>query len=112
MVDGAAMRRDAELDALAALGLPLDRGKAAATGAESTGAESTGGPPAEAPRVGAQRTREGRRVVQSVRKFLTYSVGVEAATLLSQIGEILPYPEEIIPLDAGGAIRGIFTHRR
>ncbi|MDP9799654.1 purine-binding chemotaxis protein CheW [Catenuloplanes nepalensis] len=107
MVDGAAMRRDAELDALAALGLPLDPRKAAA----ATG-RAPGEVPSEPPRVGAQRTREGRRVVQSVRKFLTYSVGVEAATLLSQIGEILPYPEEIIPLDAGGAIRGVFTHRR
>ncbi|WP_033339773.1 chemotaxis protein CheW [Catenuloplanes japonicus] len=106
MVDGDAMRRDAELDALAALGLPLDPRKAAAV---------TDGPPAseEQPRtVGAQRTHEGRHVVQSVRKFLTYNVGVETATLLSQIGEILPYPREVIPLDSGGVIKGVFTHRR
>lgn len=111
MVDGAAMRRDAELDALAALGLPLDPRKAAAATAQTAGATA----PAEELKphpVGAQRTSEGRHVVQSVRKFLTYNVGVEAATLLSQIGEILPYPQEIIPLDTGGAIKGVFTHRR
>ncbi|MFI5840073.1 chemotaxis protein CheW [Catenuloplanes sp. NPDC051500] len=112
MVDGAAMRRDAELDALAALGLPLDPRKAAAATALANGVTPTPEVEERPHPVGEQRAGGGRHVVQSIRKFLTYNVGVEAATLLSQIGEILPYPREIIPLDFGGAIKGVFTHRR
>ena len=55
---------------------------------------------------------DGRRVYASVRKFLTYSVGMEAATPLGQITEILPYPENAIELDSGGSLMGVFTHRK
>jgi purine-binding chemotaxis protein CheW len=98
VLDGAALRSDVELDALGSLGVPLK------------------GSARPAPPVGAARPEkdrpDGREVVATVRKFLTYSVGREAATPLDQITEILPYPSDAIALDSGGALLGIFTHRR
>jgi purine-binding chemotaxis protein CheW len=98
VLDGAALRSDAELDALGSLGVPLK------------------GRTQHAPPVGAARQEkdlpDGREIVATVRKFLTYSVGREAATPLDQITEILPYPSDAIALDSGGALLGIFTHRR
>ncbi|MEU8229676.1 chemotaxis protein CheW [Actinoplanes sp. NPDC048967] len=98
VLDGAALRADAELDALGSLGVPLK-------------GHSKQAPPATVSRPETE-SPDGRRVVPSVRKFLTYSVGREAATPLHQITEILPYPADIIPLDSGGALLGVFTHRR
>src|SRR3712207_6031360 len=37
---------------------------------------------------------------------------MEAATPLGQVSEIVPYPGNAIALDTGGALLGIFTHRR
>jgi purine-binding chemotaxis protein CheW len=93
LLDGAALRADAELDTLGGLGMPLDP-QAAAEPVEKK--EDTG--------------PDGRRVVASVRKFLTYSVGMEAATPLDQVTEILPYPAQLIGLEAAPVL-GIFTHR-
>ncbi|GGK83117.1 chemotaxis protein CheW [Mangrovihabitans endophyticus] len=98
VLDGEALRADAELDTLASLGLPLDNRDAEP--AKPSRAEAA----AEGP--------EGRHVVTSVRTFLTYSVGMEAATPLDQIAEILPYPPHVTHLTGGGALIGIFTHRR
>jgi purine-binding chemotaxis protein CheW len=98
VLDGEALRADAELDALGSLGVSLS-GRAQA-----------------APRTVVTRHEkerpDGRQVVASVRKFLTYSVGPEAATPLAQVSEIVPYPAHAIALDSGGALMGIFTHRR
>ncbi|MEV6629791.1 chemotaxis protein CheW [Actinoplanes sp. NPDC051470] len=104
LLNGAALRADAELDTLAGLGLPLDA------------SASTGMPAAEAaPAKGggtAGKTHDGRRIQPRVRKFLTYSVGMEAATPLEQITEIVPYPEHAIAMDSGGELLGVFTHRK
>ncbi|WP_306214925.1 chemotaxis protein CheW [Actinoplanes sp. RD1] len=99
LLDGEALRADAELDALGSLGVPLAGSVPQPAQAPAGAKEKTTGP-------------EGRRVVPSVRKFLTYSVGMEAATPLAQITEILPYPQHAIGLDSGGALLGIFTHRQ
>ncbi len=96
LLDGEALRADAELDTLGGLGMPLDP---AAYGEPPATRNDT---PSESP--------DGRRVVASVRKFLTYSVGMEAATPLDQVAEILPYPEQLIGLEAAPVL-GIFTHR-
>ena len=100
LLDGAVLRADAELDTLAGLGLPL------------AGAAEAAPPAADAVHDVPDQGPDGRRVYASVRKFLTYSVGMEAATPLGQVTEILPYPENAIGLDTGGALLGVFTHRR
>lgn len=44
--------------------------------------------------------------------YLTYSVGPDQATPLSQVLEILPYPAAVAPLDDGlDAVLGLVTHR-
>ncbi|MFF5235394.1 chemotaxis protein CheW [Dactylosporangium sp. NPDC000521] len=55
---------------------------------------------------------DGRAIETSVRKFLTYDAGVELATPLTQISEIVPYPADVIPFVGGGPLRGVFTHQR
>ncbi|AGL21177.1 chemotaxis protein CheW [Actinoplanes sp. N902-109] len=103
LLDGAALRADAELDALGSLGVAVPGKEPVATPASAS----------VTARTGTERDdTEGRRVVPSVRKFLTYNVGMEAATPLGQITEILPYPQHAIVLDSGGALLGIFTHRK
>jgi purine-binding chemotaxis protein CheW len=99
LLDGEALRADPELDTLGGLGLPLS-GHVEAAAPEAPAGDVPAGSP------------DGRRVVASVRKFLTYSVGMEAATPLGQITEILPYPENAIELDSGGSLLGVFTHRK
>ncbi|AGZ46313.1 chemotaxis protein CheW [Actinoplanes friuliensis] len=98
LLDGEALRADAELDALGSLGVSL-RGR-------------TETPPPPPVKQQDKDRPDGRQVVPSVRKFLTYSVGMEAATPLSQITEIVPYPPNAIALDGGGPLMAIFTHRR
>ncbi len=45
-------------------------------------------------------------------RYLTYRVGVEVATPLGQIAEILAYPDDLAPLaGTGGGLLGLFTHR-
>ncbi|WP_433832989.1 chemotaxis protein CheW [Actinoplanes sp. CA-015351] len=44
--------------------------------------------------------------------YLTYRAGVEMATPLDQIAEILAYPDDFSPLpDTGTGLIGLFTHR-
>lgn len=102
LLNGAAMRADVELDTLAGLGLPLDGAEAGPVDEEPAADEG------EATR----ETKDGQRIVTRVRKYLTYSVGMEAATPLEQITEIVPYPEKAIGLESGGELLGVFTHRR
>jgi purine-binding chemotaxis protein CheW len=98
VLDGEALRSDAELDGLGGLGVSLSGRTGAA-------------PPPVVTRQDKGRP-DGREIVPNVRKFLTYSVGPEAATPLAQITEIVPYPAHAIALDSGRALLGIFTHRR
>jgi purine-binding chemotaxis protein CheW len=107
LLNGAALRADVELDTLAGLGLPLDG--TGTTGEKNGAADAKPGEERAAVR---GQTHDGRRIEPRVRKFLTYSVGMEAATPLEQITEILPYPEHAIALDSGGPLLGVFTHRR
>jgi purine-binding chemotaxis protein CheW len=98
VLNGSALRELPELDVLAGLGMPIHAG---ATAVKST--------------VDARRSAdeaEGREIFDSVRPFLTYSVGRDVATPLMQISEIVPYPERLIPLERGGAVRGVFVHRK
>jgi purine-binding chemotaxis protein CheW len=99
LIDGEAMRADAELNALGGLGMSIS-GRTKAAAAPTTAVKQDDDRPA------------GRQVIPSVRKFLTYHVGMEAATPLGQITEIVPYPQHAIALDSGGPLLGIFTHRR
>ncbi len=78
LLNGEALRADAELDAPGSPGVPLHAAAAIAQPAPTGRA------------VRDQDRPDGRHVVPSVRKFLTYSVGIEAATPLSRITEIVP----------------------
>ena len=44
--------------------------------------------------------------------YLTYSVGVDVASRLDQVVEILPYPSAWTPTDVGDSLLGILVHRR
>jgi purine-binding chemotaxis protein CheW len=109
VLDGAALRADEELDALANLGLPLDPAGRPITDGEAPVASARA---TRSAADGAVEGPDGRRIVPNVRKYLTYDAGGEVATPLDQVNEILPFPEQPISLDTGGAIIGIFTHRR
>lgn len=108
VLNGEALRADPHLDNLANMGMPLE-------GSPESRAEEE----ARSRRRAAQEEAktddapEGRRVVPVVKKMLTYNAGVDLASELVQIKEILPYPTDYIPLDGVGlAIQGVFTHRR
>jgi purine-binding chemotaxis protein CheW len=44
--------------------------------------------------------------------YLTYSVGVDVASRLDQVVEILPYPTAWTPTNVGDSLLGILVHRR
>jgi purine-binding chemotaxis protein CheW len=96
VLNGEPLRENPDLIAFAALNMRLDRKAAATTGTRPARADADEG---------------GPRFVPTVRKFLTYRVGIEAATPLEQVDEILPYPSQHLGLDKGPLI-GMFTHRR
>ncbi|WP_203925515.1 chemotaxis protein CheW [Virgisporangium ochraceum] len=98
LLDGAAIRASEELDTLAALGLPVG-------GSESTKLFQPQEKPEE-----EEETGDGT-VLKVVRKYLTYNAGTDVATPLAYITEILSYPEDLIPITAGGAVQGVFIHR-
>ena len=111
VLDGEALRADPELDNFAGLGMPLE----VADGGEAEPDGGRGGnrrrPPEEED--AEKKVLDGRRMVPSVEKYLTYNVGIDVGTPLVQISEILPYPSDFIPLDNGdGIVQGVFTHRR
>lgn len=98
VLDGAAMRGDQELGTLAALGTPVGGTPTVTRVAERANASD--------PRF------DGRLIEDSARKFLTYDTGVDVATPLTQISEIVPFPTDVIPLIGGGPLIGVFTHQR
>ncbi len=98
VLDGAALRADEELGTIAALGTPVGGTPAVTRIAERTDA--------------ADPRFDGRMIEDSVRKFLTYDAGVDVATPLTQITEIVPFPADVIPFVGGGPLRGVFTHQR
>ncbi|GGM67678.1 chemotaxis protein CheW [Dactylosporangium sucinum] len=97
VVDGARLRADEQLGTLAALGTPVG-----------------GTPPARRPQASdaGRVPADGRVIEPVVRKYLTYLAGVEVATPLTQVHEIVPFPEHVIPFVGGGPVRGVFTHHR
>jgi len=94
VLDGRALRENVELSDLGALNMRLDSQAAEAAPPGDTGVAG----------------RDRHSIIPSARKFLTYSVGIEAATPLEQIDEILPYPSRHVRLDQAPLI-GIFAHR-
>ncbi len=96
MIDGEAVKAQPNLDAIAGLAIPL---------------AGTVGQPSTVDSVRDGDEVDGREIVESVRPFLTYNVGHDAATPLMQISEIVPYPSDLIPVD-GGPLKGFFVHRR
>jgi purine-binding chemotaxis protein CheW len=61
-----------------------------------------------------EATRPGRPKGGTARseRYLTYRAGVEVATPLDQIAEIVAYPDDFSPLpDTGTGVIGLFTHR-
>ncbi|GIJ43296.1 hypothetical protein Val02_01820 [Virgisporangium aliadipatigenens] len=95
-IDGAAACADPDLGGLAALGIPI--GTPSAPPAPAAGS--------------ATDDLTGRVVEPSDRKFLTYRAGVEVATPLEQIEEIVAYPEALVPIEGGRAgVLGVFVHR-
>jgi purine-binding chemotaxis protein CheW len=96
VLDGQALRDNPELAAFGALNQRLDS-QATKVGRPSDGTGPGG--------------RDRHSIIERVRKFLTFSVGAEAATPLEQIDEILPHPSHYLSLDEAPLI-GIFTHRR
>ncbi|MEV4516903.1 chemotaxis protein CheW [Dactylosporangium sp. NPDC049525] len=98
VLDGEALRADEELGTLAALGTPVGGTPVVARVAERSDA--------------ADPRFDGRVIETSVRKFLTYDAGVDVASPLTQITEIVPFPTDVIPFVGGGPLRGVFTHQR
>jgi purine-binding chemotaxis protein CheW len=103
VLNGETLRADDHLDDFAGLGMPLEGTEDAVT----AGAGRRRPEPAE-----GEQPPEGRRVEPNVQKYLTYNAGIDVATPLVQISEILPYPTDYIPLENGGTTQGVFTHRR
>ena len=64
-------------------------------------------PTVPSPRSGAEDTADG-----AGRPYLLHSAGVDVATPLDQVGEILPFPADLLPADVGGAVLGVAVHRR
>lgn len=104
VLDGPTLRADPELDSVAVLGTAVP------------GTASAAPPETNDRRDRHSREADGkfdRRAIEpSVRKFLTYHAGLEVATPLAQISEIVPYPSDIIPFVESGPVRGLFTHRK
>jgi purine-binding chemotaxis protein CheW len=95
LLDGASVRSSEELDTLAALGLPVG-------GSEPNKLFQ--------PEDEREDDQDGT-VLKVVRKYLTYNAGTEVATPLAYVTEILSYPDDLIPITAGGAVQGVFIHR-
>ncbi|SDQ09194.1 chemotaxis protein CheW [Quadrisphaera sp. DSM 44207] len=57
-------------------------------------------------------TEVGGGAVVSGESYLTYAAGVDLATPLQHVAEILPVPTTITDTGVGGAVRGVVVHRR
>ncbi|TQS40837.1 chemotaxis protein CheW [Cryptosporangium phraense] len=107
VLDGELLRADQHLDNLANMGMPMEGS------AESQAEEEMRSRRRSQQHVKTDDAPEGRRVVPVVKKLLTYNAGVDVASPLVQISEILPYPTDYIPLDGlDPTMQGVFTHRR
>ena len=63
------------------------------------------------PALPSPRTRAADTVDGAGRPYLLHSAGVDVATPLDQVGEILPFPSDLLPADVGGAVLGVALHR-
>nr|WP_239521639.1 chemotaxis protein CheW [Geodermatophilus sabuli] len=89
VLDGAALLADPDLSGFASVNTALEALPAHRDGAAATAAVVTG----EAP------------------SYLTFSVGVDVATPLDQVAEILPFPQTLTATAVGGLL-GLISHRR
>ncbi|MPQ97837.1 chemotaxis protein CheW [Modestobacter sp. I12A-02628] len=94
VVDGPALMLDRDLSGFASVNTVL------------------AGPPG--PRAGAQRpgTPAAATVPGSGASYVTYSVGTDVATPLTQVIEILPFPETMTPTEVDASVLGVVVHRR
>jgi purine-binding chemotaxis protein CheW len=89
VLDGAALLTDPDLTGFASVNTVLDTAPARQDDVTSVAAAAASGAP----------------------PYLTFSVGVDIATPLQHVTEILPWPTSLTST-AGGALRGLITHRR
>jgi purine-binding chemotaxis protein CheW len=92
VLDGDALHAEEDLCALAALNTAVE-------------GEAEAGDVAEAGQAGGD-TAAVRGPV-----YLSYSVGVDIATPLEQVAEIVTFPSERIPTDVGDIVLGVVVHR-
>jgi purine-binding chemotaxis protein CheW len=72
----------------------------------------TGAQGAEAATASAARASGATLASRTAPAYLTYSVGVDVASRLDQVVEILAHPSTWTPTHVGGAVLGILVHRR
>lgn len=89
VLDGAALLSDPDLTAFASVNAALETAPAHADDPTAVAAAAVNGAPS----------------------YLTFSVGVDVATPLDHITEILPYPPTVVATPTGGLL-GLITHRR
>lgn len=89
VLDGATMLTDPQLSGFAAVNTALETTRSDEDPAVSAAAAAAGGAPA----------------------YLTYSIGLDVATPLEQVSEILPFPDSLTRTSVPGLL-GLVTHRR
>lgn len=94
VLDGAALLADPRVLALAAMNT--------ATGAGVTGATATGR---------GATTGRADAAVTGAAPYLTFSLGIDVATPLGQVAEIVPYPAEVTATSVGSGVLGVVVHR-
>ncbi|MCZ2830937.1 chemotaxis protein CheW [Modestobacter sp. VKM Ac-2986] len=89
VLDGAALLADAQLSGFASVNTALEPTHGGDEATLSAAAAAAGGAPA----------------------YLTYSIGLDVATPLEQVSEILPFPQTLTRTSVPGLL-GLITHRR
>ncbi|WP_308127920.1 chemotaxis protein CheW [Modestobacter italicus] len=89
VLDGGTMLTDPQLSGFAAVNTALEATRGDDGSALAAAAAAAGGAPA----------------------YLTYSIGLDIATPLEQVGEILPFPDSLTRTSVPGLL-GLVTHRR
>jgi len=97
VVNGAGLLTDGGLVTYAAVNTQL----AGAQGAEAASATAS-----------TARAAGATQAARTAPAYLTYSVGVDVASRLEQVVEILPYPAAWTPTNVGDSVLGILVHRR
>lgn len=92
VLDGAALLADPSLLALAAVNTSTDGGSPVSSTAPGNQLDSRA------------RTGDGR-------PYLTYSIGVDVATPLDQVAEIIPFPAALVPTADRSGVLGLVAHR-